>query len=71
MNNLHIYPITCQEGRSYLELLFMRLRWGQLGLIQNLQAPVTVEKKHESVGRHLFGICEHGYLRSSQDSYVT
>ena len=42
MNNSHIYPITCQAGRSYLELLLMRLRWAQLGLIQNLQAPATM-----------------------------
>ena len=59
MNNSHI---TCQAGRSYLELLLMRLRGRSLGLglIQNLQAPATVEEKKRSVGRQLFRICEHG-----------
>ena len=50
MNNSHIYPITCQAGRSYLELLLMRLRWAQLGLIQNLQALETVEKRRKRKG---------------------
>ena len=60
MNNSHI---TCQTGRSYLELLLVRLSWVQLGLIQNSQALLaTVEKKDESVGRHQFRICEHPYI---------
>ena len=46
----HVYgksmvKYACQAGRSYLELLLMRLRWAQLGLIQNLQALATVDKR--------------------------
>ena len=44
-NNSHIFLTTYHAGLSYLEIVRERLRWAQLGLIQNVQALATVEKK--------------------------
>ena len=49
MNNSHIYPITCQTGRSYLELLLMRLRWADSNLASSGNLGATVEKRR--IGR--------------------
>ena len=68
MNNSHIFPITCHAGLSYLELFRERLCWAQLGLIQNLQALATVEKRRKRKGDLNFAnvnIPKHGIEKFS------
>ena len=62
MNNSHIFPVTCHAGLSYFALFRERLRWAQLGLIQNLQAMATVQKKTNAKGRPQFREGEYPYI---------